>query len=132
MTKNLNSKLSNILCRILPWWWRIRELNERCQKALAVIHALKAERDALTHQVDSLQRQLNEVVQVNGFNAAAHRASEVASLRQNHRLQALELMIQGRDVPGELRAAVADLQHLAMKIPKSISVEPPKRKGITK
>lgn len=69
---------------------------------------------------DTARRQFNETRQVNHHNAAAHRATEVAMLRQNNEHQRQLEQLGWRKPAPELRGPVP-----ALKVPEHIPVPDP-------
>lgn len=105
----------------------------RLQRAAAFLRAelleYRKEIDLLTRERDTARRQFAETRTVNLHNAGAHRATEVAMLRQNHALQAAETALAGRTVHPELAAAAKEVPAFA--IPAFIPVQQPNEKLTT-
>lgn len=89
------------------------------------VRRLRAKVRDLTAQLDAKGREVQEVVRVNGFNAQAHRAAEVALARQNVELQAAEARLAGKPVHPELATPAGGT--MALVVPARIPVPKPKR-----
>lgn len=120
--------MKQIIHRLLDavWPWRvIAGLNKACA-LWEETHAMqKTEIAHLTRERDTARRQFAETKTVNLSNAAVHRATEVAMLRQNHALQAAEARLVGKTPHPELAAAAKEVP--ALRVPVYLPVEQPKQ-----
>lgn len=98
-----------------------QKLNQTIRRLRQELRAVRLEVKNLEGQLDTTRSQMRRTVKVNHFNAAAHRASEVAALRQNHELQVAQAQLAGRPVHPELAAAAREVP--ALKVPAPIPVK---------
>jgi hypothetical protein len=98
----------------------IRILQDQLQAASDELQMTRRERE-------TARRQFTETKAVNLQNAAAHRATEVAMLRQNHELQVAQAMLSGKAPHPELAAATNEVP--ALRHPATQLTEVQKRFG---
>lgn len=120
----MNKTLHRLLDAV--WPWRVIKRLDKCCALWEETHAMqKTEIAHLTRERDTARRQFTETKTVNWHNAAAHRATEVAMLRQNHELQAAQAQLRGETVHPELAAAAKEVPALA--VPAYLPVQQPKQ-----
>lgn len=120
----MKTLLPRLLDRLLPWRVVIRAQAESLALLSTDNVGLRRELETTTRERDTARRQFAETRAVNHTNAAAHRATEVAMLHQNHKLQVAEARLAGRPVLPELAAAAEEFPPPRM--PRRIPVTAPK------
>lgn len=128
----MNKTIHRLLDVVWPWRAIKRleacvDIDRRAIHRMSETNAeLRLEIEHLTRERDTARRQFAETKTVNLHNAAAHRATEVAMLRQNHQLQAAEARLAGKPVHPELAAAAKDSDFVGER-PKYLPVDQPKQ-----
>jgi predicted nucleic acid-binding Zn-ribbon protein len=134
----MKTLLHRLLDRLIPSRAEVRQLEADIQaqrecldvreRTIRIQHdelqALNDELAITRRERDTARRQFAETKSVNLHNAQAHRATEVAMLRQNHELQVAQAMLSGKAPDPELAAAAKEVP--ALRVPKYLPVEEPK------